>query len=377
MARGRFISDSIARDIKLNTMSIEAQLVYLMTIPHLDRDGMIDGDCDILWGTVCPKRRVFMDRMQTFVDEWIAAHLVISFDSDNGPVLYFKGFSKNQQGLRYDRETPSRFPVPPGFLRTPTGIVSRETLSADGSGSNPATIRQASSKPRGNVPDKVRSKAGVKPENIRSTTGVLPETVEVIAPSVRIDPNDEEITGVETDIRHLSGKHPALIRQLSGEHPEASGFCRPNGKYKYKYKFKVNHHLRATDPLEDSDPEPEKDDDAEDRNQRAAVFQCWSDNMPGTMVPLLADQLNDLIDECGAEAVIKGIGKSVTAGVLKFKYVAACARGIASGDDWKPNAPKPANGNGNGNGNGRASKVEKSMDAAQRALEILNGKGIT
>jgi hypothetical protein len=122
MARGRFISESVAKDLRLNSLSVEAQLVYLMTIPHLDRDGLIEGDTDILYGTVCPKRRQFIDEIGEFIQEWVQAGLVIAYDSDAGPVLWFKGFAKNQLGLRYDRETPSKFPPPPGYERCDDGL---------------------------------------------------------------------------------------------------------------------------------------------------------------------------------------------------------------------------------------------------------------
>src|SRR5678815_227178 len=124
MARGRFVSESIAKDARLNSLSIEGQLLYLMAIPHLDRDGLIDGDPDVLWATICPKRRVFIDAMASFVNEWIAAKLVIRYECDEGSVLWFCGFSKNQTGLRYDREAPSRFPPPPADeCRTNSGLT--------------------------------------------------------------------------------------------------------------------------------------------------------------------------------------------------------------------------------------------------------------
>lgn len=123
MARGRFISESVAKDLRLNSLSVEAQLVYLMTIPHLDRDGLIEGDTDILYGTVCPKRRQFIDLLGEFIAQWVHAGLVVAYDTDDGPVLWFKGFAKNQVGLRYDRETPSKFPPPPGHGRDANGLV--------------------------------------------------------------------------------------------------------------------------------------------------------------------------------------------------------------------------------------------------------------
>lgn len=113
MARGRFISESVAKDARLNSLSVEAQLVYLMAVPHLDRDGLIEGDPDVLWGTVCPKRRQFLDRMAAFIQEWAKAGLVLMYDTEDGPALWFRGFAKNQQGMRYDREAPSKFSPPP------------------------------------------------------------------------------------------------------------------------------------------------------------------------------------------------------------------------------------------------------------------------
>lgn len=132
MARGRFISESVATDARLNSLSVEAELVYLMTVPHLDRDGLIDGDPDVLWGKVCPKRRQFLDAMTLYIEEWIRAELVVSYETPGGAVLWFKGFAKNQVGLRYERESPSRFPPPP------------HGKDSQPAGSSPATVRQPS-----------------------------------------------------------------------------------------------------------------------------------------------------------------------------------------------------------------------------------------
>lgn len=158
MARGRFLSESIAKDIRLNSMSVEAELVYLMTIPHLDRDGLIEGDTDILYGTVCPKRRQFIDRMGEFIREWTHVGLVMTYDTDEGPVLWFRGFAKNQLGLRYDRETPSRFPPPPGYERGKDGIVVAEPPDTDSGSDGEAqpfgdSIRQESGNVRLNAGD--------------------------------------------------------------------------------------------------------------------------------------------------------------------------------------------------------------------------------
>jgi ribonuclease P protein component len=47
----------------------------------------------------------------------------------------------------------------------------------------------------------------------------------------------------------------------------------------------------------------------------AAVFRCWQDNMPGTLTTLIADDVGDLIDTYGADAVIRAIGEAARANV--------------------------------------------------------------
>lgn len=154
MARGRFLSTSIATDKRLNSLSVEAELVYLMTVPHLDRDGMILGDPLSLWGEVCRRRPHLMDSMESIIDEWLVCGLVLRFEGNDDPILFFVGFSKNQNGMRYDREAPSEFPCPPGYVRTPTGL------------------RQKVDDPQ--CAELVRSDAGAMPDVSRSDAGVSP-----------------------------------------------------------------------------------------------------------------------------------------------------------------------------------------------------------
>jgi hypothetical protein len=169
MARGRFLSESIARDIRLNSLSIEAQLVYLMTVPHLDRDGLIEGDVDVLYGTVCPKRRVFIDRMGEFVQEWVSVGLVATYDTDQGSVLWFKGFGKNQTGMRYERETPSRFPLPPGHERN-----------------HDVDIPAAHSTTSGPTPEVLRKYSGSTPEVLRHSSGTLSDASGICRAQVQV-----------------------------------------------------------------------------------------------------------------------------------------------------------------------------------------------
>jgi hypothetical protein len=130
MAERRMLSASIAEDEALNRLSIEAQLLFLMTIPHLDRDGLISGNPRVFFGKVCPLRDELRDRILSLINEWVDQGLVIRYDSGNGPVLFFKSFRRHQIGLKYTRDKASRFPPPPGWIRTPEGLVPEDPYLA-------------------------------------------------------------------------------------------------------------------------------------------------------------------------------------------------------------------------------------------------------
>jgi hypothetical protein len=187
MARGRFISESVAKDVRLNSLSVEAELVYLMTIPHLDRDGLIEGDPDVLWGTVCPKRRQFIDRVASFIQEWATAGLITMYDTDEGPVLWFTGFTKNQVGLRYDRETPSTFPPPPGHERSTDGIIVTPP--------SPKT-------PEPETPSAPIETPELTPaDSIRQNAGELPEASDNCSPHVRAGARPEVQVEVKDQVK--------------------------------------------------------------------------------------------------------------------------------------------------------------------------------
>ena len=122
MAQGRFLSASIAVDAQLAQLSAEAEMLYLKCVPHLDRDGMVTGDPIQLLTVISPLRFSQMaSAMAAIVEEWVDVGLVIRFPTPAGQALFFKGFLKNQT-LRYDREKPSLYPPPPGYIHTPNGL---------------------------------------------------------------------------------------------------------------------------------------------------------------------------------------------------------------------------------------------------------------
>jgi len=138
MAQGRFLSSSVSEDIRLNSLSLEAHLLFLMAIPHLDVDGIMSGHPALVFARACPLREDLRDRIPDIIDEWCESGLVIRYDSNGEPALFFTGFPKNQK-VRRDREAASRYTVPPGHVRNDDGNV-----VLDSSGSSPGVVRAKS-----------------------------------------------------------------------------------------------------------------------------------------------------------------------------------------------------------------------------------------
>lgn len=62
------------------------------------------------------------------------------------------------------------------------------------------------------------------------------------------------------------------------------------------------------------------------------VFKLWEQNMPGTMTPILADMIHDMIKETSVASVCEGIRVAVESGVRKPNYVRGVAVRHASGE---------------------------------------------
>ena len=143
MADGRFLSKSVGYDERLNNLSLMAHFLFVQTIPHLDRDGIVTAERGAVKAMAVPARSEFtLELVASCVEEWKAADLVLEYRSGRaGTALYFYGFQKNQKNLRYNREAGSRFDCPPGYQRTELGLV---LIDGNYSAITPAQLRQES-----------------------------------------------------------------------------------------------------------------------------------------------------------------------------------------------------------------------------------------
>jgi len=118
------LSVEISTDLEAQSLTLPAYALYLSTIPHLDRDGLIDAHPLKLAAIAAPMRYELRDGAASLINEWVEAGLVVRYDvSSRQSVLFFKGFRRHQQGMEYNREPASRFPPPPGWTRTQEGLI--------------------------------------------------------------------------------------------------------------------------------------------------------------------------------------------------------------------------------------------------------------
>lgn len=115
MARGRMISKSISTNGQLRSVSLEADFLFGRMIPHLDCEGRISGDPDVVKATACPLRReITVEVVSRCIAELESVGLIECYEVNGQVLIWFPGFVTHQTGLRKDREAASRIPPPPG-----------------------------------------------------------------------------------------------------------------------------------------------------------------------------------------------------------------------------------------------------------------------
>ena len=76
-----------------------------------------------------------------------------------------------------------------------------------------------------------------------------------------------------------------------------------------------------------------------------AVYECWRQNMPGTLSAIIADDLGDLVNTYGAETVLDAIQESVRCNGRTVRYVARVLENWATGGRHdRPEKAQPVNG---------------------------------
>jgi DnaD/phage-associated family protein len=262
MARGRMLSAAIAEDPEFNGMSMEAQLLFLRTIPHLDRDGLINGHPSILHGKVAPLMENLASKMKEVIQEWIAADLVIHYTTGKTQVLFFKGFAKNQSLVYYDREAASQYPPPPGYYRAAKGLKPVEEKSDAADQSPPSDERPTH--------EEVMTKSGQTHE-------------EVTTNRIEVEVKEKKTTTTTVEVEPIEEPKPQSKNSGGGELPLLRN--------------------RQTDT---------------DYARLCAKFE--SEGF-GTLTQILAEQIDALLKEHPVEWIDDAMAVAVGAGKRQLRYV--------------------------------------------------------
>ena len=162
MPDGRFVSKSISTNEQLAGVSWQADLFFGKCIPHLDVEGRLTGNPQLLKSIVVPLRSEIMaDAIPELLRELGDARdaegipLVRWYEVGTQRVLAFPGFRGQQKGMKPDREAASRLPGPADTrARFLAGEPFARTSSADTSDTSGAT------------PEEVRTDSGVSPDEV-------------------------------------------------------------------------------------------------------------------------------------------------------------------------------------------------------------------
>lgn len=182
------LKKKIARDGRVAQLTPHSALLYIMSIPHLDIDGRMDGNPVAVRGTVVPvlasahPDQWTDGRVESCMIEWTGTR-----DEDSGRpralvahyliggvwVCYFAGFAENQI-LRRDRERPSSFPAPPPMLLERLGIQSDADSddTPDADSGQPPDLPRTQAEAEAEVQTQTSRAAGsVAPAPARETLG--------------------------------------------------------------------------------------------------------------------------------------------------------------------------------------------------------------
>jgi hypothetical protein len=173
MARGRMLNRSLAQSVQFMSLANDThRLLFVMAIPHLDREGRMTANPRAFRATACPMLDHITDRtiLEAFND--FSKNRLIDFYTDDGSrdVYSSPGFKNQQQGMRYDREAPSKFGCPPGTANP----GKKSGPPPDSSGAGPETSGYTPESQQNEPTDAKLQHSGPPPESVRSQSGGLP-----------------------------------------------------------------------------------------------------------------------------------------------------------------------------------------------------------
>lgn len=155
MPRGRFISKSITRSRRVNSLSTDlTRLTFTWLLPFQDCEGRIDADPVFVKQALYKNRKdISIPKVARMLQELHDAELIVLYEVDGSQYAWFPGFAEHQSGIRKDREAPSELPPYCGSYSR----VTPPTLQSN-DGSNSGSESGTNSDPKYKYKDKYKDK---------------------------------------------------------------------------------------------------------------------------------------------------------------------------------------------------------------------------
>lgn len=133
MASGRFVTNTICADKKINQLSCDtSRLAFTWLITFADCEGRTYGDPAVVRSMLFPRRQdISIEQMEAFITEWAAKEMIVWYEAEGDLWIWFPNFEKHQTGLRKDHEAASK--IPPYFPKPQNdeGITTEELRNKD------------------------------------------------------------------------------------------------------------------------------------------------------------------------------------------------------------------------------------------------------
>lgn len=117
MAEGRMLKKRIAKSKKIAALKTDsARFLYLAIYPHVDIEGRIEADIEIIRGDCIPRLRWTNKKIDNCLEDLDRIGLIVLYEIEGHKYLEITRFS-DFQTLRKDREAESEIPPPPAELQ--------------------------------------------------------------------------------------------------------------------------------------------------------------------------------------------------------------------------------------------------------------------
>lgn len=113
MARGRLLDKDISYSGRFHRMGERARLVWLMCLPHTDKEGRIPGDPSEIQARCLPMAGFLLSDVEKYVEEILKAGMWSRYKDDRGrKVIVYNRFHDYQEKGQIQREKASKWSDP-------------------------------------------------------------------------------------------------------------------------------------------------------------------------------------------------------------------------------------------------------------------------